>query len=408
MKSNLFKSLGPGLLFAGAAIGVSHLVQSTKAGAMYGLGLFWAILLIHLFKYPFFEFGARYTAATKNTLLEGYAKLGKGYLLVYALLNLVNMFTIQAAVTIVTAGIASVLFPDLASIASISIFISIFGGIILVIGRYKTLDQVIKYVVILLSLSTIVALILGFIHKTPSFTTQQVFPTDLVGLTFLITFLGWMPAPLDISIWQSLWTKEKMTYSSKLEIKQIIFDFNIGYVTTFCLGLCFMLLGGLIMYGTGMSFSSKASLFSAQFIHLYTESIGSWAFYIIGIAAFATMLSTTLTTLDASPRSFTQTVQLLIPNTSTKLYYVMLIVLICGTQALILYAGNSMGFLIKIATILSFLTAPFYAFMNMKLINSSHVPKAFHPKKPLFYLAVLGLIFLIGFSCYYIYFINQY
>ena len=28
--SNILKKLGPGLLFAGAAIGVSHLVQSTK------------------------------------------------------------------------------------------------------------------------------------------------------------------------------------------------------------------------------------------------------------------------------------------------------------------------------------------------------------------------------------------
>ena len=33
------KNLGPGLLFAGAAIGVSHLVQSTRAGADFGLGL---------------------------------------------------------------------------------------------------------------------------------------------------------------------------------------------------------------------------------------------------------------------------------------------------------------------------------------------------------------------------------
>ena len=31
--------LGPGLLFAGAAIGVSHLVQSTRAGADFGLSL---------------------------------------------------------------------------------------------------------------------------------------------------------------------------------------------------------------------------------------------------------------------------------------------------------------------------------------------------------------------------------
>ena len=42
------KKLGPGLLFAGAAIGVSHLVQSTRAGADYGWGLTWALLLVNL------------------------------------------------------------------------------------------------------------------------------------------------------------------------------------------------------------------------------------------------------------------------------------------------------------------------------------------------------------------------
>lgn len=62
MKISL-KKLGPGLLFAGAAIGVSHLVQSTRAGADFGLGLIWALLIIHLFKYPFFQFGPRYATA---------------------------------------------------------------------------------------------------------------------------------------------------------------------------------------------------------------------------------------------------------------------------------------------------------------------------------------------------------
>ena len=52
---NLIRSLGPGLLWAGAAIGVSHLVQSTRAGAIYGFQLVLIILLINLFKYPFFE-----------------------------------------------------------------------------------------------------------------------------------------------------------------------------------------------------------------------------------------------------------------------------------------------------------------------------------------------------------------
>ena len=61
--SIVLKRLGPGLLFAGAAIGVSHLVQSTKAGAEFGLGLIWALVIANLFKYPFFQFGPRYALA---------------------------------------------------------------------------------------------------------------------------------------------------------------------------------------------------------------------------------------------------------------------------------------------------------------------------------------------------------
>ena len=78
MKKSILQTLGPGLLFAGAAIGVSHLVQSTKAGAEFGAGLIWALVLAHLCKYPFFQFGPKYSAATGETLLEGYHKLGKG------------------------------------------------------------------------------------------------------------------------------------------------------------------------------------------------------------------------------------------------------------------------------------------------------------------------------------------
>ena len=101
------KNLGPGLLFAGAAIGVSHLVQSTRAGADFGFGLIWALVLIHFVKYPFFQFGPRYAMATGESLLDGYKKLGNGVLVAYFILNLATMFSIQAAVTIVTAGLAS-------------------------------------------------------------------------------------------------------------------------------------------------------------------------------------------------------------------------------------------------------------------------------------------------------------
>ena len=109
MKNKLSK-LGPGLLFAGAAVGVSHLVQSTRAGADFGWGFLWALILVNLFKYPFFQYGPRFTVATKKSLLDGYMELGKGYLRAYFFLNIGTMFTIQTAVTIVTAGLASQVF----------------------------------------------------------------------------------------------------------------------------------------------------------------------------------------------------------------------------------------------------------------------------------------------------------
>ena len=134
------QKLGPGLLFAGAAIGVSHLVQSTKAGSNFGFGLLWALLLINLIKYPFFQYGPRYTSATGENLLEGYKKLGKWTLRIYAIITMTTMFTIQTAVTIVTAGIASTLFRIKLSFEVWALIILSFCFLLLSIGKYNLFD----------------------------------------------------------------------------------------------------------------------------------------------------------------------------------------------------------------------------------------------------------------------------
>ena len=108
--SHFISCLGPGLLYAGAAVGVSHLVQSTQAGGMFGFDLIIAIIIIHLIKYPFFEFGPRYTAATGQNILHGYLKLGKWAVWLYLLMTISTMFIVQAAITMVTAGLISNIF----------------------------------------------------------------------------------------------------------------------------------------------------------------------------------------------------------------------------------------------------------------------------------------------------------
>src|SRR5690606_31857366 len=95
---SLLKAIGPGLIWAAAAIGVSHLVQSTRAGAVYAFGLVWVVLLANLLKYPFFEFGPRYAAATGESLVDGYRRQGRWVVLTYLLLTLATMFAVEAAV----------------------------------------------------------------------------------------------------------------------------------------------------------------------------------------------------------------------------------------------------------------------------------------------------------------------
>jgi len=83
----LLQLLGPGLLFASMAIGTSHLVLSTKGGAQYGWVMVIPIVLANVLKYPFFEFGIRYTHITEKTLIQGYLNLGRRYLWTYAIVT---------------------------------------------------------------------------------------------------------------------------------------------------------------------------------------------------------------------------------------------------------------------------------------------------------------------------------
>ena len=398
---NTLQKLGPGLLFAGAAIGVSHLVQSTRAGADFGLGLLWALLLVNFFKYPFFQFGPRYALATGESLLAGYAKLGKGVIVTYFVLTIATMFTIQTAVTIVTAGLAVELLGISSNIVYWGVVITLICATLLSFGRYGLLDRGMKVIIIVLSISTFVAAFLAF-GQSKDIEWTQVLPTSTTGFAFLIAFMGWMPGPLDISVWHSLWSLEKKKRMQNLTVKQSLFDFNVGYLTTIVLGVCFVLLGTLVMYGTGIGFSSSGGAFAQQLIALYTSSLGNGAYWIIGIAAFTTMFSTTLTTLDASPRAMAKTAQILQLPIVMSSYLFWILVLVIGTCAVFFFILSNMGTLVKFATNLSFITAPFYGLIKFLIVSGRHMPENYRPNGLMRVWSIAGLVFLTGFTIWYL------
>ena len=400
--SSILKKLGPGLLFAGAAIGVSHLVQSTKAGADFGLGLIWALIIANLFKYPFFQFGPRYALSTGESMLSGYYKLSKLILVTYFLISLATMFSIQTAVTIVTAGIANSITGEIISVEIWTVLITLICSLILVKGKYKVLDKIIKYIIIVLAISTVAATLIAGLEFNSDLNFTQIFPSDSTSIVFLIAFMGWMPAPLDVSVWHSIWSLEKKKTLKNYNLKNSMFDFNVGYVGTALLGVCFIALGYFVMYGSNNPFSDSAGAFSNQLIEMYTSSLGQWSYYLIGIAALSTMLSTTITTLDASPRAMSETVNLLTNKKNNLGYLLWLTILAIGTIIIFFAFSSKMGLLIKIATILSFLTAPFYAIINYMLITSNQTPLKNRPSLKLRVLSILGIFYLLGFSVFFL------
>lgn len=412
---NIFKIIGPGLLYAGAAIGVSHLVQSTKAGALFNYDLIWILIVVNILKYPFFEYGPRYANATGKSLVDGYAKIGKWAVVLFAILTLGSMFILQAAVTVVTVSLMANIFNFTISINLLSIIVLVISAIVLIVGKYSLLDKFIKFIIILLSISTVMAVFAALgVEKVIDPQSLWNFEwSRTADILFLITFIGWMPAPIDLSVFSSLWgiaKAEQLGY--KPELKDVLLEFRIGYIATALLAICFVVLGGLIMWGTGEVFSPKGTVFAGQLINMYTISIGNWAYWIISIAALTTMLSTTITVLDAYPRVLTSIYNHIFKdyfkNKLNNMTVYWLLLLIIGTSVIIVFLAESMAQMINFATTLSFITAPIIAWLNFRVVTDKHMPIHARPGKLLRFMSWLGIFFFIGFTVVYFYWIIMY
>ena len=414
MNENLirfFKTFGPGILFASTAIGVSHLVQSTRAGAEYGFLLLGFVILATLLKYPFFEYSSRYANVTGTSIIDGYNRLGRPALLLYFLITIASMFFVTAAVGFVTAGFFENLFQiEFLGFWNLVILFAICAGI-LVVGKYSALDGLIKIIGAVLLASTVIAFGLaianGPIEKVEGFEPRELW--DEAGIFFLIALMGWMPTALDLSSWNSLWTLERIKQTRfRPKLKETLFDFNLGYIITAVLAIFFVTLGSYIFFGSGETLPNNNSLFANKIVTLYTQTIGEWSYIIIAASAFSVMFGTIIAVFDGYSRSLKRTIELLFSKKETTqtrfnpLYVVFIFMLAVGSVFVVYQFENNLKELVDFATMVSFLVAPAIAIFNFKLVSGRHLPKQDQPPTWLKLLSYAGIVFLIGFAMFFI------
>jgi Mn2+/Fe2+ NRAMP family transporter len=401
------RSFGPGLLWAGAAIGVSHLVQSTRAGATSGYGLTGVVLVALLVKYPFFEFSPRYAAATGESLVDGYRRVGAWALWIYFLITVATAVIIASTIALFAGFLFLVVIgADAGAVVPAAGLLYAASGALLWRGRFRMLDVSIKTILLALAISTMVAAVVAL--PRADFATLALWPELGRGgapLIFMLALAGWMPSAIDVSVWSSLWTLAKdRAQGGRTRVVTARADFLVGYLGTGVLAFAFVTLGAAVMYGSGSTFSPQGAVFSLQLADLYAETLGAWARPFVLVAALTTMLSTLLTVVDGFPRSIERCVVVLrgavgSPYAEPSPVYWWALVIIGVLVVVLLGAfGGTLTALVDFATTVSFLTAPILGYLNLRVVTGPHMPTEHRPGPAMLAYAYAGLALLTTFG----------
>lgn len=388
-----FAKLGPGLMLAAAAVGVSHLVQSTKAGADFGLSFSWLIVLIAIIKYPAFRFAVDYASHTEHSLVQGYKNLG-GFARAWLLLSFsMDMFVATTAVSLVTAGLLISAFSLPFTEPQVTLAVLFLSALILLNGNYVKAERLVKVLVLLFSLLTLISTLI-VLPKLGS-NGRDLFggiSLDKSVIMFVIAVAGWMPLPMSGSIFLSSWAKEKKLASPNgVEHKAAIQDLRFGWILTIALALCFLALGTAVLFQTEREAPASAAAMAAELFRVFTSVIGGWAYPVIVAAAIAVMWSSVLAILDAIPRVASS----LFDSSNRTLF---LLIQVLGTTLVVLFLMDNFRVFINFATGAAFVTAPIIAYYNYRAVISNEVAQHYRPSNWLLRWHWVSLVVLILFS----------
>ena len=389
----MWKAFGPGILFAASAVGTSHIVQSTRAGADFSMGLFFILILIAALKYPASRFGRDYATATGKSLIHHYASYGWPVMLIYLMVVVMSMAFTSAALAMVNASILKAGLQLDMQIRWLALSALIVSTILLMTGRYKFLEKLNKFLVpaftvVVFTTTVIVA------FQTEWSQLNWAFPAfNTATLVYIVSIAGWLLAPLDISVFLSLWTLEKSKIGEVDKSKSAL-DFNIGYWGSLVLALCFLLLGASLLGGSGEELPKQGGAFITQMIELFSGTIGDWSFPLIAFMALSIMYSTLLTVMDGYSRIVEALLEFSALKNFKNNFEIGVGVVALSSIFVILLFMKSFTTFIDLVGVLVFVLGPVYAILNHRAVFGRDVPLKEQPSSLMRFGSWCGIIIM--------------
>jgi len=377
---------GPGLLFTGAAIGTSHLVQSTRAGAMFGAALIGVIVLANLLKYPAFRFGVDFSHARRQSLLTGYRELGLWALALFLITVIPLVPIVWAALAAATAGIISAVFGTLLPVPVMATLVLIAASALLLRGGYRLLDRVNALMLAFLVVSTLITTIMVLTRVEWGTLTDFTWTQQTTALLFIVALAGFMPNPMDVSVIVSVWKVEadhSLPPEAHPHIDEARASFRWPYIMTAFMAVCFCIMGAGVMHAQDIAPVNDAPGFASQLVGLYREALGEGAAILAAIAALSVMLTTVIAAVDGYCRTLPVAIavwQGREDESTTKRAYLWSCLVLVGLAIVALFTLMSeFTVFLDFVTSATFVIAPLLALLNYLVVTRCELPDEARP-----------------------------
>ncbi|MEM1205219.1 MAG: divalent metal cation transporter [Acidobacteriota bacterium] len=403
---SLLRHLGPGMLLAATSIGASHILLSPEAGARFEYQLVWLVILVHLLKYPAFEFAPRYVAAKGESLLEAYLRApGPKRWAIW--LGLVDM-TVQAVGLIAAlVGLTASFVVEATGAGRVELWSPVLlAALLALLGlvHYRALRIVNIALLALVAGGTLMA----FAAAPPpaSALPSMVVPTFPEGSILLVAaILGFMPTSVAVSIWQSLWALEQGRFRDAPKdagerrrlLRGGLLDLRLGYGLSAGLAVLFICLGATLLHPRGLV--PQGTEVALQLSRLYTLVLGDWMRPVVLAMAFAALFTTCYTMMDGFPRSFVAARRVLrdLPafgGETGRVYWTFLLAVTLGGLAILSQLPDP-AMLVKAVGAFGLVLSPVYYTLNLWAVTRLVDDPALRPGKPTVVLAILGIVSMI-------------
>ena len=418
------KWLGPGFLWMVSAAGSGELLFTPRVGALYGYSLLWAMLAAVLLKWFINREIGRYSVCTGKTIIDGFAGLpGPKNWAIYIIL-IPQLFVAVASIAGLAGSAATALVVALPGDIRIWTIVAICLSTILVLwGKFKTIERVATILAIALGVAAIIAAVSVFPAAGELAAGLVPVVQPEVDYEEVLPWLGFMLSGAAGLIWYSYWIREKgygvakdsgvnvmklnqrETGQLNKWIQQMTLDSTVAVAGTFVVTLSFLILGTELLKPDGLV--PDENKVAETLGNMLGQLWGPAGFWFMITAVFVGFWDTVLSDQDGFGRMFSGGTKILLkrfkkPGWMTeenlRRFFVLILVTVFPVL-LYLWMGEPVE-LLKIAGAIEACHIPFVVVLILYL-NHKSLPAGLKPSMISFsFTLVAGLFFLLFATIY--------